>query len=101
MTINKGNYNFVENPRKMKCDKKIELRFENALQSGESKLFLENFAVNGIKSKQNCIDNATSFLSEFLVKAADLAGSSEKAIEDICRKKSSQPNWKFKKNKKT
>ena len=53
----------------MKWDKKIEQRFENALQSAESKLFLKNFAVNGIKSEQNCIDNSTSFLSELNIQA--------------------------------
>ena len=93
------NYEFIEKPKKIMWDKKIEQKFENILQTADSKLFLTNFASNGILSDQKCVDNATAFLSEFLVNAAELASNPKNSIEDFCKKKSCQPNWKFRKKK--
>ena len=93
------NYEFVQKPTKVKWDKKIELNFENILQSADSKLFLSNFAKNGILPDQNCVDNATAFLTEFLVNSVELASNLGHRIEFKCPKKSSQPNWKFRRKK--
>ena len=77
------NYEFIEKPKKIMWDKKIEQKFENILQTADSKLFLTNFASNGILSDQKCVDNATAFLSEFLVNAAELASNPKNSIEDF------------------
>ena len=90
------NYNFVEKPRKIKWNKKIQNSFENVIQSSDSKTFLSNFVTNGIASDQNSIDTATQFLTDFLVNSAKMADDTLK-VEYKGSKKNSQPNWKFRK----
>ena len=75
--------------------------FENVIQSNDSKLFLSNFALNGINHNQKSIDSATEFLTDFLVNSAHLAGDVNLKLKCKGSKKSDEPNWKFrKKNRK-
>jgi hypothetical protein len=60
-----------------------EYKFENIIQSFDSKLFLSNFAKNGIAPNQDCVDSATAFLSDFLVNSAQLASNSENKIGEL------------------
>ena len=69
------------------------------MQLPNSKLFINNFAKNGISNEQNCIDSATEFLSSFITNTAETAGLNANQIEFNCPKRNPQPNWKFKKKK--
>ena len=42
------NYEFVQKPAKIRWDTKVAQKFENLLQLSDSKLFIQNFAKNGI-----------------------------------------------------
>ena len=95
------NYEYMEKPKKISWDKNIELKFENVIQSKDSTLFLSNFAKNGILHNQSSIDEATEFLTDFIVNSAVKAGNNGLSIEFKCPKKSTRPNWKFKKRTKT
>ena len=55
------NYEFITKPQKLNWDNKIALKFENLIQSEESKLFINNFAKNGIEPDQNSVDCTTEF----------------------------------------
>ena len=70
------NYEFIEPPKKLSWDSDIALKFENIIQTLESKRFLENFAINGIEPDQKCVDCSTKFLTQFLVSSAEKAGNS-------------------------
>ena len=97
--FNVNNHEFLQKPSKIKWDKDIAVKFENLLQLPNSKLFINNFAKNGIYNEQNCIDSATEFLSGFITNTAETAGLNANQIEFNCPKRNPQPNWKFKKKK--
>ena len=97
--FNVNNHEFLQKPSKIKWDKDIAVKFENLLQLPNSKLFINNFAKNGISNEQNCIDSATEFLSSFITNTAETAGLNANQIEFNCPKRNPQPNWKFKKKK--
>ena len=78
----------------IRWDKEIAGKFENLLQLPNSKLFILNFAKNGIFQEQASIDSATDFLSSFITNAAETAGLNPHQIEFKCPKKSPNPNWK-------
>ena len=69
-------YNFLPKPTKVRWDKDIAVKFENIIQSPDSKIFLQNFAVNGIFPDQTSIDQSTDFLTEFLTSRAEKASTS-------------------------
>ena len=98
--FNQDNYEYIAKPLKINWDKNIQDKFENVIQSEDSKLFLLNFAKNGISQQQKSIDEATEFLTDFIVNSAIKAGNNGKGMVFTCPKKSSKPNWKFKKRKK-
>ena len=89
-------YDFLLKPQKLAWDKDIAVRFENIIQSNDSKLFLDNFAKNGIKADQIAIDNSTDFLTNFLVDAAVKASNNGLAITSKGVKRESCRNWKYK-----
>ena len=91
------NYEFITKPQKLNWDNKIALKFENLIQSEESKLFLNNFAKNGIEPDQNSVDCTTEFLTDFLVNAALKAANNGIAISCRGQKKGTSRNWKFRK----
>ena len=89
------NYDFIQKPEKIKWSQEIKNNFENVIQSNDSKLFLSNFALNGINHNQKSIDSATEFLTDFLVNSAHLAGDVNLKLKCKGSKKSDEPNWKF------
>ena len=94
-------YEFIEKPKKITWDKDIAVKFENLIQSNESKLFLQNFVKNGIQADQKAVDTSTEFLTKFLVDAAIKASNNGIAIACKGGKKRNCRNWKYKrKNKK-
>ena len=82
--FNVNNHEFLQKPSKIKWDKDIAVKFENLLQLPNSKLFINNFAKNGIFKEQNCIDSATEFLSSFITNTAETAGLNANQIEFNC-----------------
>ena len=58
---------------------------------------MSNFAKNGILNNQKSVDDATEFLSEFLVSSAEKAGNNGISITFNGQKKGEQRNWKFRK----
>ena len=88
--------NLLEKPRKLNWSKKIESNFENILQSSDAKIFVSNFALNGINPDQKSIDTATSSFTEFIVNSAKKADDDKVRIECKAMQKSSSPNWKYK-----
>ena len=88
--------NLLEKPVKLNWSKKIEVNFENIIQSSDAQKFLTNFAQNGIKSDQNSIDIATEAFTDFLVSYASKADDEILKIECKAVRKSPLPNWKFK-----
>ena len=95
--IEQAEYEFVPFPSKVQWSKTTAQQFQTCLQSSESQLFIENFVKNGINPNQNSIDEATNFLTEFLVNTAISAANDGKKLEYSCPKKSQARNWKFKK----
>ena len=93
--ITTENYCFIPKPVKLAWDKNIALKFENVIQSEESKAFLKNFAANGFKSDQKSIDTSTSFLTDFLVNAAETAANNGIAITLLGKPAERARNWKF------
>ena len=91
-----NNMNLLEKPVKLNWSKKIEVNFENIIQSSDAQKFLTNFAQNGIKSDQNSIDIATEAFTDFLVNYATKADDEILKIECKAVRKSPLPNWKFK-----
>ena len=92
-------YEYITKPEKIVWNRATEHKFENIIQSKDSKVFLSNFATNGILPNQDCVDCATDFLSEFLVNSAKLANCPEFRIKFNQNKKGEQPNWKYKRKK--
>ena len=90
------NYAFLPKPQKLPWDKEIAKNFENIIQSIDSKLFIENFAMNGILADQKAIDESTEFLTDFLTNAALKAASNGASITYQGGQKPSSPNWKYK-----
>ena len=91
-----SNYEFIKQPKKLSWDSNIALKFENNIQTQESKNFLEHFAINGIKHDQECVDCTTEFLTDFLVSAAEIAGNNGSQITLFKGKaKGADRNWKF------
>ena len=82
---------------KIEWDKNIRDRFENIIQSYDSKVILSNFALQDIASNQESVDSATDLLTDFLVKSAQSAGNNVLKIVNKGKKKPDQPNWKFRK----
>ena len=91
-------YTFIPKPTKVRWDKDIALKFENIIQSPDSKIFIQNFAKNGIFPDQTSIDQSTEFLTEFLTSGAEKASTSALPIGyKGGPKKSCDRNWKFRK----
>ena len=90
-------YSFIPKPQKLSWDKNIATRFEQFIQTSDSKIFLTNFAKNGILSDQTSIDESTEFLTDFLISAAEKATSSGLFIGYTGGKRSPDRNWKFRK----
>ena len=95
-----SDYQFIDKPARVKWDRKVASNFENIIQSSESKLFVQNFLKNGMVSKQECIDNATDFLSDFIVTSAIQASHNGLMLKTDISKKNPEPNWKFRKKNK-
>ena len=89
-------YDFLPKPTKLTWDKNIALKFENIIQSPESKIFIQNFAKNGILPDQNSVDIATDFLTDFLTSAAEKAANNGISIACNIGVKRIGRNWKFK-----
>ena len=92
-------YKFQPKPGKIRWDTKVAQKFENLLQLPCSKIFIENFAKNGILDNQTDVDTANSFLTDFITNTAINAGIGENQITFECPPKGPNPNWKFKKKK--
>ena len=90
-------YSFIPKPQKLSWDKNIATRFEQFIQTSDSKIFLTNFAKIGILSDQTSIDESTEFLTDFLISAAEKATSSGLFIGYTGGKRSPDRNWKFRK----
>ena len=75
------NYEFQEKPAKIRWDGQIAQKFENLLQTPESKIFITNFVKNGILNNQEGMDSATGFLTDFITNTALKAGSQQNQIE--------------------
>ena len=90
-------YNFISKPQKLSWDKNIATRFEQFIQTSDSKIFLTNFAKNGILPEQTSIDESTEFLTDFLISAAEKAASDGLFIGYTGGKKGADRNWKFRK----
>ena len=71
----------LQNPKKLNWSLKIKDNFEAIIQSNEAKLFLSNFAQNGIKPEKESIDSATDFFTDFLVNSAIQADKDKLKIE--------------------
>ena len=87
-------YEFLEKPQKIRWDGQIAQKFESLLQTPQAKIFMTNFAKNGISSSQEGIDSATGFLTDFITNIALKAGNDESQIEFTAPPKSPHPNWK-------
>ena len=95
------NYVYISKPKKLAWNDDISVKFENIIQSAESKNFLFNF--NSINcNDRKSLDSATTSLSQFLVQTAKLAAwqSGTVAPEAVCPRRSPARNWKFRKKKK-
>ena len=77
----------LQNPKKLNWSLKIKDNFEAIIQSNEAKLFLSNFAQNGIKPEKESIDSATDFFTDFLVNSAIQADKDKLKIECKASKK--------------
>ena len=89
------NYDFIQKPQKLSWDSNIALKFENIIQSIDSKRFLKNFATNGILGEQKYVDCTTEFLTEFLVSSAEKAANNGISITFKGGKRGTGKNWKF------
>ena len=89
-------FNLLQKPQKLNWSPKIKDNFEAIIQSSEAKIFLTNFAQNGIKPEQESIDIANEFFTDFLVNSAIRADDEKLKIECKASKKSPCRNWKFK-----
>ena len=90
-------YEFLPKPIKLSWDKSIAIKFERFIQTNDSKIFLKNFAANGILSDQTSIDESTEFLTDFLTSAAEKAAANGLHIGYTGAKKGPDRNWKFRK----
>ena len=93
--VSDNNYEFIEKPQKLRWDSKIAGKFENIIQSNESKKILENFAINGILPNQKDVDCTTEFLTDFLASSAEKAANNGIAIFCQGVKRGPERNWKF------
>ena len=97
---NGSDYEFIKKPQKLSWDSNIAVKFENIIQSYESKKILENFAKNGIADDQRAVDSVTEILSNFLISAAEKAANNGLAITCKGVKRGQDRNWKFRRKSK-
>ena len=100
-TFSFSEYNFIQKPQKLSWDSTIALKFENIIQSKESKNILENLAKNGILPDQKTIDSTTELLTDFLSSSAEKAANNGLAITCKGVERGPGRNWKFRRKLRT